>query len=224
MLKADDCAIFDLDGTLVDTAPDLYLALSHVLKNQGLPLISLESARTHVGHGARTLIEHALTETGAVFDELLLDHLLAQYLSYYKDNISNKSKIFPGVIETLSRIQGQGLKLGVCTNKREGLSRQLLDELGLARFFSVVLGSDTLPVCKPDPHHLLETIARAGGHPDRSVMIGDSVTDIATAKAANIPIIAVSFGYAGGPAAHLGSDRIIDHYNQLEATLMDLLT
>ncbi len=223
MLKPDQCVIFDLDGTLVDTAPDLYLALSHVLNGQGLPLISLESARTHVGHGARKLIEHALTETQTAHDAALLDELLLQYLTYYQANISIESKIFPGLVESLSRLQHKGLKMGVCTNKREALSRQLLDELDLTRFFPVVLGADTLPVCKPNPQHLLETITRAGGQAARAVMVGDSATDVATANAADVPVIAVSFGYAGTSMAELGGDRVIDHFDQLEATLIDLL-
>ena len=223
MLSSEQCVIFDLDGTLVDTAPDLYLALNHSLKGHGLPLIPMESARRHVGHGARKLIEHALCETGVPYDDMLLDQLLARYLSFYQDNISSESRVFPGLVDVLSDFQEKGVKMGVCTNKRESLSRQLLNELDLARFFPVILGADSVAVCKPDPHHLLETITRAGGQPTQTVMVGDSSTDVSTAKAADVPVIAVSFGYAGISIEELGGDRVIDHYDQLESTLIDLL-
>lgn len=214
---------FDLDGTLVDTAPDLCRALNFVLDQRGLPLVEEKLVRADVGFGARKIIEEGIKRAGESDTGTLMQELERDFLSFYKANISVSSKPFPGVVEALERYRDWGINLGVCTNKREALSRQLLDELGLLSFFKCVVGADTLAVRKPDPRHLFETIDRAGGHSDRAVMVGDSATDVATAKAAGVPIVVVSFGYTDVPARELGGDRLIDHLDDLDAVLVDLL-
>ncbi len=215
--------VFDLDGTLVDTAPDLTAALNHVLTNEGRPTLPMAEVRNLVGHGARALIERGMSLNGAPPAEPELQRMLKLFLSYYGDNIANKSKLFPGVIEALNHLRAQKARLGVCTNKPAGLTQALLNALNMQAQFEAVLGSDSLPVRKPDPLHLIETIRQAGGDPARAVMVGDSATDVHTAKAANVPVVLVSFGYTQIPAQELGADSVIDSFDALIEVLPDLL-
>ncbi|TDI64348.1 MAG: phosphoglycolate phosphatase [Alphaproteobacteria bacterium] len=214
---------FDLDGTLVDTAPDLCRALNFALDQRGLPPVAEELVRADVGLGARKMIEDGIKRAGKRDDHTLMQELERDFLSFYAANIAVASRPCPGVVNALERYRDWGVHLGICTNKREALSRQLLDELGLLSFFKCVVGADTLAVRKPDPGHLLETIRRAGGHSDRAVMVGDSAIDVATAKAAGVPIVVVSFGYTDVPAQQLGGDRLIDHLDDLDHVLADLI-
>ncbi len=214
---------FDLDGTLVDTAPDLCRALNFVLQQRGLPPIEEELVRADVGLGARKMIEDGIKRASNSDDPTLVQELERDFLSFYAANIAVSSRPFPGVVNALERYRDWGVNLGICTNKREALSRQLLDELGLLSFFKCVVGADTLAIRKPDPGHLLETISRAGGHSDRAVMVGDSAIDVATAKAAGVPIVVVSFGYTAVPARQLGGDRLIDHLDDLDHAVADLI-
>ncbi len=188
--------MFDLDGTLVDTAPDLSNALNDVLTRRGHQPVSPETIRACVGHGARVMIEEALHRAGAEDD---VDRMLDEFLVHYEANIAAESRPFPGAVATLEGFSAQGAILAVCTNKRESLSRRLLQELGIEGYFAAIAGRDTFAVSKPDPGHLTGTIALAGGDPSHAVMIGDSEVDVCTAKAAGIPIILVSFGYATAP-------------------------
>jgi phosphoglycolate phosphatase len=213
--------VFDLDGTLVDTAPDLVAATNHVLEHVGLPPIDDKSLRPFIGHGARVMIERA-TATAKLSEETR-ERLLERFLDYYGAHIAVASRPFEGAVDALTRFQAAGAKLAVCTNKREGMSRLLLDALDLSRFFAAVAGGDTLASRKPHPGHLLGTIRLAGGEASRAVMIGDSNVDIATAKAAGVPVVAVSFGYTDTPIRDFGPDAVIDHYRELEPAIAALL-
>jgi len=215
--------VFDLDGTLVDTAPDLVAAANHVLEHVGLPPIGEKDLRPFVGHGARVMVERAIGPAGDKLTPAEREELLERYLDYYGRNIAVGSRPFEGAVAALERFQGAGAKLAVCTNKVESLSRSLLDALDLSRFFAAVAGRDTLTASKPDPEHLLGTIRLAGGDATRAVMIGDSRVDVATAKAARVPVIAVSFGYTDTPVAELHPEAAIDHYRELEPAILALM-
>ena len=214
--------VFDLDGTLVDTAPDLIAATNHVLEHMGCPRrrkdpASLYRPRRQVHGRAR----HG--PCGGRLSGEERERLLEQFLDHYGRNIAVGSRPFEGTVEALQSFRRQGAKLAVCTNKMEAMSRALLDALDLSRFFSAIAGRDTLATCKPHPEHLLGTIRLAGGNPARAIMIGDSRVDIATAKAANMPVIAVSFGYTDTPVAELDPDAIIDHYRELAPAIAALM-
>jgi phosphoglycolate phosphatase len=212
--------VFDLDGTLVDTAPDLVAATNHVLDHVGLPQIDAQSLRPYIGYGARVMIERATA--AANLSEAEHEQLLERFLDYYTANIAVGSRPFEGAVEALEAFQTAGAKLAVCTNKREAMSRQLLDTLDLSRFFAAIAGRDTFPTSKPHPGHLLDTIAQAGGEAGRAVMIGDSKVDIATAKSAKVPVIAVSFGYTDEPIGTFAPDAVIDHYRELAPAIAAL--
>jgi phosphoglycolate phosphatase len=219
MMTTPATVIFDLDGTLVDSAPDLTAALNHVLALEDLPPVSIATAKDMVGHGARKLMERGLVFHGRSPDPALIETRFADFMRFYGDNICVGSALFPGVREALEALQAGGALLGICTNKPEQLSRALIEAVGLTDFFRANLGADTLDVRKPHPRHLLETIARVGGEPLSSVMVGDSMTDIETAKAARVPVVAVSFGYTSVPPADFGADALIDHYDELHGAL-----
>ncbi len=223
LLGPDHTIIFDLDGTLVDTAPDLCRALNHVLEKHKRPTVDEETVRAYVGRGALKLIERGISDNGKLPDRALLKRLEADFLVYYQANIARQSRPFPGAIRALTTFADRGALLGVCTNKREALSRQLLQELDLLRFFPAILGADTLDVRKPNPKHILETIKRLGGDPNKSVMVGDSETDVEAARNAGVPIIVVSFGYTSQNPGRLGGDRLIDHFDELESAVEELL-
>ncbi len=205
----------DLDGTLVDTAPDLLAALNAVLTHERLPNLTIKDATSMIGGGARLLLERGLEAVGARRSREEVDALFTIFLDRYRTWISRESRPYPGVIEAVDRFAAAGWKLAVCTNKLESLSRQLLDELAISARFAAIAGGDTFDVRKPNAQHLLKTIALAGGDPKRSVMVGDSDTDIATAKAAGIPVVVVNFGYTTIPVEKLDPDRIISHFDQL---------
>jgi phosphoglycolate phosphatase len=214
---------FDLDGTLVDTAPDLLRALDFALEKEGLNPPDDHEARNFIGSGARAMIERALAHSQVKFGKEKVDAMLRQFLIHYEDHIADHSLPFPGVEQALTRLADEGAILAVCTNKMERYAVKLLDGLKLADRFAFIAGSDSFAFKKPDPRHLTETIARAGGSAERAVLVGDSETDVITAKAAEIPMIAVSFGYTDIPPAALGADRLIHKYEDLPAVVMDLM-
>jgi phosphoglycolate phosphatase len=216
--------VFDLDGTLVDTAPDLIGALNHVLTIHGRPVLAPEMVRKVVGFGAAVTIERGTALTGGIPAADIRAKMLEQFLAYYTDHIADYSRPFDGAEDCLKRLANAGFILGLCTNKPESLSRKLLAQLKLDHYFASLLGGDTLAVRKPDPTHVIETIRRAGGQIPFAVMIGDSSADIDAAKSANIPSIAVSFGYSDRPVADLGPDRIIKHFDELDRVAQELLT
>jgi phosphoglycolate phosphatase len=207
--------VFDLDGTLVDSAPDLLATLDAVLPLHGFQAPADPTLRDGIGHGARHLIEVALARQDVVLKGAPLDAIHRDFLQYYEENISRGSALYPGAEAMLDRFADAGWTFAVCTNKREGLSRLLLEQLGAAARFAAICGGDTFGVCKPDPAHLTGTITSAGGRPDTAVMVGDSRTDIDAARNAGIPFVGVSFGYTTVPMADLGPDLLVDAYDEL---------
>ncbi len=215
--------VFDLDGTLVDTATDLVATLNVVLEQEGLKPVPYDEARSMVGHGARVLIERGLAASNVTRDAADIDRLFDTYIAYYSAHIADTSRPFEGVVAALDHFAAEGWLLAVCTNKLEGLSMLLLDALGLSERFAAICGADTFAARKPDPLALNETIRKAGGDPARAVMVGDSKTDIDTAKAAGIPVVAVDFGYTPVPVTELGPDVVISHFDQLRDAVATVL-
>jgi phosphoglycolate phosphatase len=238
--------IFDLDGTLVDTAPDLIATLNVVLGREDLPPVPEAEARMLIGQGAKRMLERGLTLAGLTLTglassgekarvgqaggvdglatgRLSIDRLFDEFIAHYAEHIADQSRPYPGVEAALDTLAARGCTFAVCTNKLESLSVRLLTHLGLADRFVAICGQDTFSVRKPDPEALLLTLRRAGGSLDRAVMVGDSITDITTAKAALMPVVAVDFGYTDVPVQELGPDRIISHYNHLPDAVEMLL-
>lgn len=216
--------VFDLDGTLVDTAPDLVGATNHVLAGLGAPAVAPHRLHPWISHGARRMIVEALAERRLSLSEAEVDRAMDVFLDYYVANIARESRPFPGVERAMESLARAGATLAVCTNKREGLSRLLLDALGLTPRFAAIAGRDTFPVSKPDPRHLTGAIEMAGGDPRRAVMVGDSGVDIATARAAGVPVVAVTFGYTETPIRELSPDAVIEHYDALVPALRRLVS
>jgi phosphoglycolate phosphatase len=213
---------FDLDGTLVDTAPDLIATLNAVFADNGVPPIAYDEARTMIGGGVKVLLQRGLTAQGISFTPADLERLFRVYLDRYADHIADLSRPFEGLIASLDHLEGQGFRFAVCTNKLEWLSVRLLDALDLSRRFAAICGQDTFGAPKPDPDMLRKTVRKAGGDPAAALMVGDSATDIDTARAAGIPVIAVDFGYTETPVALLNPDRIISHFDALPAAVEEL--
>ncbi len=211
--------VFDLDGTLVDTAADLASATNKLLAAEGLQPIPVTKMRTLISYGARHMIERGFAERGVRKSEAEVDALLTSFLADYGRNIAVESRPFPGAMEVLGRLTQSGHRLAVCTNKREQLARRLLAELKMDGLFHAVTGRDTLPVHKPDPGHLIGTVILADGDLGRAVMIGDSDVDILTAKSAGLPSVGVSFGYSREPIATFKPTVVIDHFDALDAVL-----
>lgn len=207
--------VFDLDGTLADTIRDLIPVLNRVTAKVGLPAIGMENVGHIVGHGAKAMLARAFAFYGRQADEALIDSLFEDFLVDYEANIAGGTILFDGVEDALDRFASNGWRFAICTNKLERLARLLIEELGETDRFAAITGADTFAWRKPDPRHLTETVQLAGGDVARTVMVGDSSTDVKTAKAANIPVIAVDFGYTDIPVEQLGADRIISHYDEL---------
>jgi phosphoglycolate phosphatase len=211
--------VFDLDGTLVDTAPDLTAALNHVMALEGHSPVPQNAVQDMIGSGARALIEQGLRWHGQAPEPDRVQARLADFLRYYANNICEGSRPYPGVTQRLEAYRMRGIRLGICTNKPVAMSVALIEALGLSPFFMANLGADSLDVRKPDPRHLLETIARIDGAPQSTVMVGDSMTDVNTARNAGVPIVAVSFGYTTIAATEFGADALIDHFDALDDAL-----
>ena len=217
------CLVLDLDGTLVDTAGDLTATLNDILVSEGFTPVSAQEARTMVGHGARTMLSNALLAAGVTAEPERLDNLMAEFVDIYAGRIAETSRPFPGAVAAIDRFAADGWRLAVCTNKFERHSRLLLSALGIADRFAVIAGQDTYGVRKPDPRHLEETIRAAGGDRRQAVMVGDSEVDVQAARAAGVPVVAVSFGYSQVPVADLAADRIIGHFDELYGAATPLL-
>jgi phosphoglycolate phosphatase len=207
--------VFDLDGTLVDTAPDLISTLNLVLAGEDLPPVAYDDARRMIGGGARRMIERALIAEGRQVPAVEIDRMFRIFIDHYSAHISDHSRPFPHLESVLQRFAGEGFRLAVCTNKLEWLSVRLLDTLNLSRYFAAICGQDTFGIQKPDPQMLRLTIRRAGGEVQHAIMIGDSMTDVRTARAANVPVIAVDFGYSEVAPAALNADRLISSFTEL---------
>jgi phosphoglycolate phosphatase len=215
--------VFDLDGTLVDTAPDLVRALNQTLDLEGLPRASVAAMRTFVGHGARALIEQGASLADVRFSPERLDQLTNAFIAFYSAEIAAESAPFPGALEALDAFEAAGATLAVCTNKRTHLSRQLLAALALETRFAAIVGADSVANRKPHPGHYCEAVARAGGRLGRSLMVGDTAADVDCAKAAGAPAVIVRFGYSGAAPEALGANAIISHFAQLPAAAGRLL-
>jgi len=225
--------VFDLDGTLVDTAPDLIATLNTILKREGLPPVAFEAARNMVGGGARHMIERGLAAAPSLpspasggrlgWGTADVERLCGQFIDHYAAHIADRSRPFPGVEAALDELARAGCRLAVCTNKLEWLSLRLLGALGLTDRFAAICGADTFGVQKPNAAILHGTVARAGGRSDAAIMVGDAITDIAVARAAGIAVIAVDFGYSETPVAELGPDRIVSSFARLPEVVFALL-
>jgi len=215
--------VFDLDGTLVDTAPDLINALNFVLEREGLAPVPLHAARNLIGAGARRLIERGLELEGRNVSLAELARLTADFVAYYAEHIADHSKPFDGLEAALDELAAGDYRLAVCTNKLEWLSKLLLERLKLSDRFSAICGADTFGVSKPDPSFLKQTVARAGGELASSVMVGDAGTDIGVARRAGVPVIGVAFGYTEVPIVELKPDKLIHHMSELREAVELLL-
>ncbi|MBA3067689.1 MAG: HAD-IA family hydrolase [Hyphomonas sp.] len=214
--------LFDLDGTLVDTAPDLLGALNHVLTGMDLAPVRLDAVAEMIGHGARAMIETGLKTQGAVLTAAEMDAAFERFVVHYVDHIADCSRPFEGAVEALATLRDAGARLTVCTNKRQDLSERLIGALALDSYFDVIFGADRATQRKPHADHVFETLAAAGGAPERALFVGDSRTDERAARNAGLPFVFVTFGYEAETAEAIGADVTISHYAQLVSALSDL--
>jgi phosphoglycolate phosphatase len=220
---AEPILVFDLDGTLVDTAPDLMASLNYTLAHAGLEAVHLDDMKPWLGHGGRTMLERSFAAQNRALDTETMKSQLRIFLDHYRENLPGVSRPYDGVLDAIDAFAVAGFVHAVCTNKLEVMSRGLLDGLGISDKFKAICGQDTFAFRKPDPRHLTETIALAGGDPARAIMIGDTETDIRTAQAASIPVIALDFGYTPVHVSEFGPDAIISSYTELTTALVDSL-
>jgi len=217
------CLVFDLDGTLADTSPDLLGATNAVLAARGRPRLDLEHLRHMVGFGAVALITQAMEASGAPVTEGEMPPLIEIFLDHYRHHIVDGTRLFPQVAETLAALKSDGARLGILTNKPQDLTDLLLPRLGLTDLFSAVYGAGRKPYTKPDPRIFQDVIADLSAVADSpAVMIGDSITDLNTARAAHVPCILMSYGFTPVPAAQLGADMVLDEFRQLPQALRGL--
>lgn len=207
--------VFDLDGTLAETAPDIIGTLNVVLDREGLAPLPVSKARDLVGAGARALIERGFKVYGRPLSPEKLEELFQVFLEVYAGRVADASHLYDGVLGALDELAASGHRLAVCTNKPERHSLLLLEALGVTRRFAAIAGRDTYPFFKPDARHLTLTIEAAGGDVHRAIMIGDSRTDILTARNAGLPVICVPFGYTDVPIETLEPDAVIQHFDEL---------
>lgn len=212
--------VFDLDGTLVDSAPDLIGTLNRLLAIVGHPPVPLSSARHLVGHGARALLRHGFAEAGAVWDEEADPGLFDRFIDDYVAHIADGSQPFDGVVETLEALAARGAILCVATNKRTDLAEALVAALDLTHHFALIAGPDRVSARKPDAAHILDTVRLVGGDPSRTIMIGDASTDTGSARAARVPCVVCSFGYNDMPLDRIGGDVVIDRFADLPQAML----
>ena len=215
--------VLDLDGTLADTAADLIAALNATLAGEGLPPLPEAAARHLVGQGGRDLIRRGFAEDGQQVGGTQLETLFRNFLEHYDANIAVHTRLYPGVLTSLDAFHADGWRLAVCTNKIERMSVKLLKALGVLDRFAFVSGQDTFNVLKPDPTPLLKTIAKVGGTPQRTVMVGDSISDVGAARGAKTGIVGVDFGYTETPMVDLAPDHVISHFDELHAVATRLV-
>jgi phosphoglycolate phosphatase len=218
-----DAVVFDLDGTLVDTAPDLHAHLNEILAEFDRPGLSLETMMPLIGGGARAFLQRGFEASGGLPEGHDLETLFAEFIERYTAEPLRFGAPYAGVIATLEELRTHSVKLGVCTNKAQAPTDRLLEALGLDRYFPVVIGGDALTVRKPDPGHIAAVLDRLSADHRAAVMVGDSDYDVLGARAAGLPCVVVSFGYTDVPARQLGADRVIDHFADLPAALHELL-
>ena len=223
MSLSGSALLFDLDGTLVDTAPDLAGTMNDLMAKLGYPPIPIDTIRVLVGRGARALIEHGLAFHGHTASAVDLDQMFAAFIDIYATRIARESRAYPTVEPVLDRLIAMGAKLAVVTNKPEGLAKLLLDALDLTTRFKTVIGFETATQPKPHADPILLACARLGVPVNRALMVGDSATDVAAARAAGIPVVVVRDGYTEIPADELGGDIVIDNYDALVEAVEKLL-
>lgn len=215
---------FDLDGTLVDSAPDLIGTLNVLLAQEQIAPLPLDEGRPFIGYGARRLLQRGFAAQGHALEGEALEALFARFLVHYNAHSADLTRPYPGVVTALTSLKAAGARLSVCTNKLTGLSVPILEALDLSQFFDAVIGADSAPAAKPDARHLIHAVEAAGGDIARAVMVGDAATDAGAARAAGVPLVLVSFGYTEIPAADLAPDILIDHFDQLVESCVRLLT
>lgn len=212
---APKAIVFDLDGTLVDSAPEIAAALNSAMAGIDQPPFSLNDVQSFIGGGAKVALQRALIARGTHIDAPVFDAMMAAFYKVYAEVSEAGNGLYPGVKETLAELRGHGVPLGVCTNKADHITAIALRALGIAPFFSAVVGaSDDLPR-KPAPDMLLAVLAQLGARPAEALVVGDSRSDVGAARAAGCPVVAVSYGYAHGPVVDLAADRIIDRMPDL---------
>lgn len=216
--------VYDLDGTLIDSARDMQVAVSNVLKDHGLPPVSEEDVRIFMGQGSKVTMNKAFTKYGKTLDDAALTAVTKEFVHYYEADPISHTTAFDGVADVVAHFAKLGLKQGVCTNKFERPSRMILEHLKLMPPISDVAGADTFPVRKPDPRHILMLVERMGGDPRRTVMIGDSIHDVEAAHAAGLPAVLVSWGYTVKPASELGAEAVIQRFGALPEALGEIAT
>ena len=227
-MKQKFTILFDLDGTLVDTAPDLMLAHNHVMRKFGYPTKSTEDIRNLVGKGAGALIGRSIwgqakKEFSKVLDEKIKDEMIKEFVDYYGKNIKNESTLITGVKDFLIWCKEQNISMAVCTNKQEYLSNDLLKKIGIYDFFEYVAGSDTFDYCKPDPRHLTNVVEILDGDLKKTIMIGDSETDANAAKAAEIPVILLENGYTEKNTTEIYHNHLIKDFIGIEKIISKYL-
>ena len=227
-MKQKFTILFDLDGTLVDTAPDLMLAHNHVMRKFGYPTKSTEDIRNLVGKGAGALIGRSIwgqakKEFSKVIDEKIKDEMVKEFVNFYGKNIVNESTLINGVKEFLKWCKEENISMAVCTNKQEHLSNDLLKKIGIYDFFEYVAGSDTFDYCKPDPRHLTSVLEILDGDVKKTIMIGDSETDANAAKAAEIPVILLENGYTEKNTTEIYHNHLIKDFIGIEKIISKYL-
>jgi phosphoglycolate phosphatase len=219
LTRMPEAILFDLDGTLADSVPDIAGALNDLLEEQGHRQFALDEVRLMVGGGVPKLIERSLRKLELPHGSNDITPLAKRFLELYAPRATRLTKLFPGVYDLVEKLHGQGIGLGVCTNKPEAVSRSMLEDLGIAPMMGAVVGGDTLPVKKPDPGPMLAALEQLNCPPERGLMVGDSGADTGAARAAGVPVILVSFGYTLTPVQELDCDGIVDSFDDLSKLL-----
>ena len=217
-----DTVIYDLDGTLIDSAKDMQVAVSRVLADHGLPPVSEDDVRIFMGQGSKVTMAKAFAKYGQTLDETTLSAVTREFVRYYEADPVSHTSAFAGVSDVVARFEKLGLKQGVCTNKFERPSRMILEHLKLMPPIADLAGADTFPVRKPDPRHILMLVERMRSSPERAVMVGDSIHDVHAAHAAGLPAVLVSWGYTDTPASELGAEAVIERFHALPTALAQL--
>ncbi len=216
--------IFDLDGTLFDTAPGLMQTMNELLARRDCGPLGLDDIKARLSFGARAIMKSALEQSGLKVDADALEELFREFITHYSAIMAAMSAPYPGLIKALEQFEDDGFLMGVCTNRFEKSASALIGALGVEKHFKTVIGQDSIGIAKPDPAPVFETLDRMGGAVRQAIFIGDSEVDVAAARAAGLPVIAVSFGYAGVPARELGADMVIDHFDELEEAVGELIS
>jgi phosphoglycolate phosphatase len=218
-VAAVDAIAFDLDGTLINSVPDVRAAINRLLVSEGRSEISLEQTLSLVGQGARVMMEQAMTLGGEAPAPDALDRLVETYIGFYKDHPTDLTTIYPGVVEVLESLAARGIPMAICSNKPFVMTKLVLETLGLDQYFDAVTGGDNVPHRKPDGRHVTHTLDLMGGRYAHAVMVGDSETDVDAGKDAGVPVVAVTYGYTHVAVADLGADVLIDRFSDLPDAL-----